>query len=232
MRLGMSVGCMQPSRTAAASHANNWRLMRPMLLHGHQRPDEGLRGAQTQHCRPLRLHADAHAIRLITMSQRSIGAHDTANANKTLQPICQREIGSRVQQPRMQLAIKLPIRHGALLPFSTTQSCIIHYTSRENKVSLDAPPPRSTQTGQPPPHAFSTRNGKYHGRRWYVRWIRAVAGMVRVRRACTQIGYGCGAQVLGSPQRAAAMQQIAPGQIFSKLMLARAGRMRILFLVA
>lgn len=205
MHLGMSVGCMQPSRTAAASHANNWRQMRPMLLHGHQRPDEGLHGARTQHCRPLRLHADAHAIRLVTMIWCSVGAHDTASASKTLQQICQREINSRTQRSRIQLAIGLPAKHSALLPFSTTMSCIIHYTFRENKVSLDAPP-RSTQKGQPPLHAFSRRNGKYRGRRRYVRWIRAAAGMVRARRACGQIDYGCRAQVLGSPQRAARMQ--------------------------
>ena len=152
--MGMSVGCMQPSRASAASHANNWRRDSPMLLHRHQRPDAGLCTAQMRHCHPLPPYADGRAIRLKTMIWCSAGAHDTASASKTLQQICQREIDSRTQQSRIQLAIGLPAKHSALLPFSTTLSCIIHYTFRENKVSLDAHPPLYTNRTTPSARIF------------------------------------------------------------------------------
>ena len=229
--MGMSVGCMQPSRAAAASHANNWRQMRPMLLHGHQRPDAGLLDARTQHCLPLHPRADTRAIRLVTMSWCSAGAHDTASASKALADLPARKSATECNDPTcnwLSVCLSGTASSSRFLQHSPVLSTIHSNRTR----SVWTPPPRSTQTGQPPLRAFSTRSGKCRGRRWYVRWKCAVEGLVRVRRASDLIDHSYRSQVLECPQCAARMQRIALGQVFSKLMLARVGRMRILFLVA
>lgn len=229
--MGMSVGCMQPSRAAAASHANNWRQMRPMLLHGHQRPDAGLLDARTQHCLPLHPRADTRAIRLVTMSWCSAGAHDTASASKALADLPAR---NRQQNATIPHATGYRFAYQARHPPPVFYNTVLYYPLYipTGQGQFGRPPPRSTQTGQPPLRAFSTRSGKCRGRRWYVRWKCAVEGLVRVRRASDLIDHSYRSQVLECPQCAARMQRIALGQVFSKLMLARVGRMRILFLVA